>query len=598
MSVRPVIFLSFANDEDSYLNNLQVEEDNIYKSLQHDHDAGYIEIYNRGRATVDDIFAQFTRYRDRVVVFHYGGHASGSTLRLEDQAANSSGLAQLLGQQKNLKLVFLNGCSTQGQVKTLLENGVKAVIATSVPINDKKAVTFSTQFYQSLANKATIEQAFDEAVSKLVTTNQAKQESFRVHRSINIFLREEEEEKDQNETPWGLYFGDESIASWTLPKVDKSVFSDPWVGIKIESQDVNKHIVLPLFEAMAEYNEAFAEQLNFYRISQSPAMIDMLFRQMMDLIIKHFPWPIGIKLRTLFSSDDAMIRKSKGRLAALISSYVRLSRFLLYVLFSQLWDELEADNKGGQKFKIKEGYAEDFENFFNLDPNTRKTYDYLRMMGRLTRIFQENKIKPFVDQFERIHESVEKEDEFYKSYIFLESIRNQLNTGQIDDADVGELCDKCEFSLGTLLKKCAFLVTYQLISIKGIGISNPRRQTPKFKHQMGVLAGVAIEVMEGTPKDYSQFTDSHSVLLVKGIDEVTQNLNLTPFIIDENAFKSINTPKIYMYAFNVDSDSFFYTHVDNDGSNPVPELMTTEDKYPYLKELFVLFRSEISSALT
>ena len=51
-----------------------------------------------------------------------------------------------------------------------------------------------------------------------------------------------------------------------------------------------------------------------------------------------------------------------------------------------------------------------------------------------------------------------------------------------------------------------------------------------------------------------------------------------------------------MYAFNVEFDSFFYTHVDNDGINPIPELMTSEEKYPYLKELFELFKSEISAA--
>ncbi|MEL6673349.1 MAG: CHAT domain-containing protein [Bacteroidota bacterium] len=596
MSLKPVIFISFANDKDEYLLNLQKEEDNIYGALQHAHDAGFIEIYNRGRATLDDIFTQFTRYRDRVVIFHYGGHANGSTLRLEDHDADSSGLAQLMGQQQNLKLVFLNGCSTQGQVQTLLNYGVKAVIATSVPIQDDKAVAFSTQFYKSLAAKATIKHAFEEAVSRLVAENEVAADTIKVHR--DIMFDWEAKDGAPAEMPWGLYVKDESALSWKLPTVDKSVFSDPWVGTKIESQEVNKHIVLPVFEAMAEYNEAFAEQLGFYRISKNPAMLDMLFRQMMDLIIKHFPWPIGIKLRTLFSSDDGMIRKSKGRLQAIISTYVRLSRFLLYVLFSQLWDELEADNDGKVKFKIKEGYKEDFEDFFNLNPASRKSYDYMRMMGRLVRIFDENSIKPFIDQFEGIYKSVEAQDEFYKAYIYLEGIRGQFAKNEISDAEIGEICDKCEFSLGTLLKKCSFLVTYQLISIKDIGISNPRRQDPKFKHQMGVLAGVAIEVMEGTPKDYLDFTDSHSVLLVKRIDEVKENLNLTPFIIDENAFKSINAPKIYMYAFNVDFDSFFYTHVDNDGANPVPEMMTTEEKYPYLKELFLLFKSELTAALT
>ena len=596
MSLKPVIFLSFANDEDSYLSFLRQEEDAVYKSLQGAHDAGFIEVFNEGSATIDDIYSHFTRYRDRVVIFHYAGHAGGTKLHLEDQDANASGLAKLLGQQQNLKLVFLNGCSTKGQVQALLKHGVKAVIATSVPIQDRKAVEFATQFYDSLANKATIEQAFDESVSRLITEQKASELQIVIYRDRDILVGESLQEED--EMPWGLYVRDEEVLSWKLPSVDKSVFSDPWVGFKIESQDVNKHIVLPVFQAMADYNEAFAEQLKFYRMSNSPAMLDMLFRQMMDLIIKHFPWPIGIKLRTLFSSDDRMMRKSRGRLLGIISTYIRISTFLLYILLSQLWDELVSEKDGESKFKIKAAYQQEFEEFFNLNSETSRPYDFMRMMGRLTRIFAENQIKPFIEQFDQLHQSVEKQAEFYTAYIYLEGVREKLENGQVEEGEIPELCDKCEYSLGVILKECAFLVTYQLVSIKDIGVSSLRRKEPKFKHQIGVLAGVAIEVMEGTPKDYGSFTNSHSILLIKGIEEVSQNLNLSPFIIDENAFKGINTPKIYLYSFNTGFESFFYTHVDNDGIKLVPELMTSEDKYPYLKELFEMFKADLINSFT
>ena len=45
--------------------------------------------------------------------------------------ADAAGLAAFLGQQRGLQLVFLNGCSTQAQVKGLLEAGVGVVIATA-----------------------------------------------------------------------------------------------------------------------------------------------------------------------------------------------------------------------------------------------------------------------------------------------------------------------------------------------------------------------------------------------------------------------------------------------------------------------------------
>ena len=43
--------------------------------------------------------------------------------------AFSGGLAQLMGIQKELQLVFLNGCATKGQVEQLFAAGIKAVIA-------------------------------------------------------------------------------------------------------------------------------------------------------------------------------------------------------------------------------------------------------------------------------------------------------------------------------------------------------------------------------------------------------------------------------------------------------------------------------------
>jgi hypothetical protein len=57
-------------------------------------------------------------------------------LLFEDEAgrpakAHAGGLADYLGQQPGLVLVFLNGCSTESQVRRLRAAGVKAVVATT-----------------------------------------------------------------------------------------------------------------------------------------------------------------------------------------------------------------------------------------------------------------------------------------------------------------------------------------------------------------------------------------------------------------------------------------------------------------------------------
>jgi len=116
-------------------------------------DAGHCEVVERSNATVDDVFnvLQHPRYRNRVAIFHYGGHAGGRGLLLETPAgeatvlAHAGALARFLGGQRGLELVFLNGCSTRGQVRGLLDAGVPAVIATSQRIDDEVATEFSAR---------------------------------------------------------------------------------------------------------------------------------------------------------------------------------------------------------------------------------------------------------------------------------------------------------------------------------------------------------------------------------------------------------------------------------------------------------------------
>jgi hypothetical protein len=108
----------------------------------------YAKLENIGRA--------LNEHRHRIAIVHYAGHAHEDRLMLEpaigsaDGAARAEGLAGLLGSQRGLKLVYLNGCSTLPQVDLLRNAGVPAVIATSRAINDLVARDFAIAFYEAL----------------------------------------------------------------------------------------------------------------------------------------------------------------------------------------------------------------------------------------------------------------------------------------------------------------------------------------------------------------------------------------------------------------------------------------------------------------
>ena len=151
---RPVVFLAFA-DARSDLSSLKVEGWSLKDQFDELKQRGVIaDVVVEEKASLERIYSVFQKYRDRIAIFHFGGHADGDRLLLqsafEPRPAYAEGLATLLGQQRGLKLVFLNGCSTRPQVKRLLDAGVPAVIATARPIDDRVATEFAVAFYQAL----------------------------------------------------------------------------------------------------------------------------------------------------------------------------------------------------------------------------------------------------------------------------------------------------------------------------------------------------------------------------------------------------------------------------------------------------------------
>jgi hypothetical protein len=169
----PVIFLAFANEPHhfgGYLRHLSEEVTQIQEALSRAEQAKRCEVVVRSNASLDRILDIFQNdyYRDRITIFHYGGHANDYGLLLaqakgQTSLATADGLATFLGQQQSPRLVFLNGCSTRPQVEGLLAARVPAVLATTQKIGDEVAMRFVARFYQGLAGGASLVEAYREA---------------------------------------------------------------------------------------------------------------------------------------------------------------------------------------------------------------------------------------------------------------------------------------------------------------------------------------------------------------------------------------------------------------------------------------------------
>ena len=205
-NLRPVLLAIFSNDQDAYLEHLIREEKGIDDILSPLDDKGFIKFHKEYYASTEELIKLFVRYHERIILLHFAGHAGGTQLQFRGGSSHQKGLAQLL---KNVPVVFLNGCATQNHVEALLDNGVKAVIATNSAINDTTAFEFSKQFYQMLANGQTLSEAFDLAKASIDTRYGDNK------KTLQKGLKLRRDKKDNFE--WGLYIEDEDVYNWTLP---------------------------------------------------------------------------------------------------------------------------------------------------------------------------------------------------------------------------------------------------------------------------------------------------------------------------------------------------------------------------------------------
>ena len=220
----PVVFLAFANASDNHLDTLKEESRAVFRALQPLALEDKLLVHREESSEFDELYTDLLAYDNRIVIFHYGGHADGTMLQLEGGKGGAGGIAGLLGQQSGLKLVFLNGCATKNQVKLLHAAGVPAVIATAVKISDSKATQFSTAFYMAMAGGQSIFSAFESARNYIEGKHSGDGNSApKINRHPVYDFAEDEGDTTNGDTPifeWALYSRIDAKADleqWRLP---------------------------------------------------------------------------------------------------------------------------------------------------------------------------------------------------------------------------------------------------------------------------------------------------------------------------------------------------------------------------------------------
>jgi hypothetical protein len=307
---------------------------------------------------------------------------------------------------------------------------------------------------------------------------------------------------------------------------------------------------------MAATNELLIQKVFQEMLKYKPSMQKMLIadddeeeeindpRLLGDLIIRNFPWPIGVELRRLFSASTRQL--DRMRLDQIFKTIERTMQFISFLMICQLWKDVKE-----KSLSLPDGFKKEFSDRIMVLSMGNYTW-LIRAIGTY---IQEKNIPWFMPE---MTENFDKK--FYAALDFWVPERNEIGHFQINltNEEIEKRCVEYEEKLSLILEKLAFIAKYKLVSVREIKVIRPKNQEPKFNHLIDVLnssdSGFKAQELEE-----SKFAESSSVLLMKSLKTIDEYLNLSPLVIDTNSEVIDDKEK-----FDIKKDIFMYTKFRGD----------------------------------
>ena len=297
---------------------------------------------------------------------------------------------------------------------------------------------------------------------------------------------------------------------------------------------INEDLILKVFAEMVKSKPSLSK---FIPEKDEDEEID--YRIIGDLVIKNFPWPVGVELRRLFSGS--MRQPGRLRLDQIFKTIERTMQFVSFVMICQVWFDIS-----GKKITLPEQIKSEFASRFPV--LTMGTFCWL--IRALATTYAEQKTEWFLPE---MNEQFDKK--FFAALDFWVPERNEIGHYQInlDEGEIEKRCVEYEDKLSFILERIAFFAKYRLVSVRDIKVIKPRIHEAKFHHIVELLNS-SDSGFKGQEIDEAKFSDSQSVLLMKSIKSFDDYLNLSPLIIDTNS-ELIDTKE----KFDLRKDIFMYT---------------------------------------
>lgn len=543
------LLFCYANDRDRPLPDLRREDEGIDRLLDPRASRNHFQKIRESFATTESVAGKLLTYADSLALFHFSGHAGSTILQLEDTQARGVGIAQLLGRCPNLRLVFLNGCSTLQHIKLLQAQGVKAaVIATSTPIEDDVAVRFSLAFYRALVNQYSVEQALDTARLELQVSTATDIKPVRA-----ALVDDSLEEVSRNQ--WYFFAPTDEAPRWELP-----TGADPTTL----DYKPNNALRAALFGALRAFDGGLTEQFKAKQTLPPDALRSWLNEE----IMRRLPFPLSEPLRKLLcpalGPDGKLlpVAPTRDRLVNYVSFFESGVDLLVAPLLAQAFDRLMRAYDEGQSLTPNPDATKQLQSLLTEGWTALGPAALVGALRSLRGFLAETNTPLFVAEIEELAKQFDEGAAFYESILFFDDLRKRL-ASTVGVGNVPSLCQVGEDHLVELAKRLGFWANYQLESYKNIRVIRFFHRPPEYKHERVVL-----RTSQSYREDekyfqevaFKELWECQSVLLVKNAPSGTaagagsQFLNLSPLVIDRNVYLKSDNSVFDLYDFHTTAD--------------------------------------------
>ncbi len=229
-------------------------------------------------------------------------------------------------------------------------------------------------------------------------------------------------------------------------------------------------------------------------------------------------------------------------------------------MLAQLWDAL---NDTAAAVRLDATTRDDIRRWLVRPAAEGESYDVLPLIRSLRQTFAAGGIPYFVTEFGELSDRLRAGGDLARGCDFLQSLRVRLAQQQPNEAEAAHLCILAEGHLATVLSAIGFIARYTFASVKGIDVMKYRHLSQvQFRHRIVRLVQRFVGLAE-EPVYHAESMDTTSVLLLRSAEGPPDFLNLTPFVLDENAFDDkASVAKLQFFErYDPAPDAYVYRHV-------------------------------------